>query len=314
MLKRKLLKKIGLLLSCLIVVEIILLYPKEETTISLKSEEETGVIYLLDENNYVARLDYMFTATSNKGKIKEIIDILTINNKNTLKIREGFKAIIPENTKLISMEIKKDLVCLNFSSEILNVDEKYEEKLVEALIYSITALKDINKISLAINGKRMEKLPRSNKKLEEILDRSYKINKEYDLKSMHNISEVTVYYLAKKNDYLYYIPVTKYTNNEKEKVEIIIDELKSSSTYNTNLISYINEETKLINYELLDKSLILNFNEQILSDINSSNIIEEVTYAINLSVQENYDIENVSYSINDNIISNYFLLLGWVWR
>lgn len=310
MLKRKLLKKIGLLLSCLIVVEIILLYPKEETTISLKSEEETGVIYLLDENNYVARLDYMFTATSNKGKIKEIIDILTINNKNTLKIREGFKAIIPENTKLISMEIKKDLVCLNFSSEILNVDEKYEEKLVEALIYSITALKDINKISLAINGKRMEKLPRSNKKLEEILDRSYKINKEYDLKSMHNISEVTVYYLAKKNDYLYYIPVTKYTNNEKEKVEIIIDELKSSSTYNTNLISYINEETKLINYELLDKSLILNFNEQILSDINSSNIIEEVTYAINLSVQENYDIENVSYSINDNIISNYFLLLG----
>lgn len=310
MLKRKLLKKIGLLLSCLIVVEIILLYPKEETTISLKSEEETGVIYMLDENNYVARLDYMFTATSNKGKIKEIIDILTINNKNTLKIREGFKAIIPENTKLISMEIKKDLVCLNFSSEILNVDEKYEEKLVEALIYSITALKDINKISLAINGKRMEKLPRSNKKLEEILDRSYKINKEYDLKSMHNISEVTVYYLAKKNDYLYYIPVTKYTNNEKEKVEIIIDELKSSSTYNTNLISYINEETKLINYELLDKSLILNFNEQILSDINSSNIIEEVTYAINLSVQENYDIENVSYSINDNIISNYFLLLG----
>jgi len=132
----------------------------------------------------------------------------------------------------------------------------------------------------------------------------------YDLKSMHNISEVTIYYLAKKNDYLYYIPVTKYTNNEKEKVEIIIDELKSSSTYKANLISYINEETQLINYELLDKSLILNFNEQILSDINSYNIIEEVTYAINLSVQENYDIDNVSYSINDNIISNYFLLLG----
>ncbi len=310
MLKKKLLKKLGLLLSCLIVVEIIILYPKEKPTISLKSEEETGVIYLLDENNYVARLDFMFTATSNKGKIKEIVDVLTINNHNSLKIREGFKAVIPENTKLMNIEIKKDLVNLDFSKEILNVDEKYEEKLVEALIYSITALKDINKISLLVNGKRMEKLPHSHKKLDETLDRSYKINKEYDLKSMHNISEVTIYYLAKKNDYLYYIPVTKYTNNEKEKVEIIIDELKSSSTYKANLISYINEETQLINYELLDKSLILNFNEQILSDINSSNIIEEVTYAINLSVQENYDIDNVSYSINDNIISNYFLLLG----
>ena len=310
MLKKKLLKKLGLLLSCLIVVEIIVLYPKDKAAISLKNEEPTGIIYLLDENNYVARLDYMFTATSNKGKIKEIVDVLTINNKNTIRIREGFKAIIPENTKLINIDIEKDLVSLNFSEELLNVDEKLEEKLVEALIYSITALKDINKLSLSINGKRMEKLPHSSKKLDKVLDRSFKINKEYDLKSMNNISEVTIYYLAKKDDYLYYIPVTKYTNTEKEKVEIIIDELKSSSTYNTNLISYINEETKLINYELLDKSLILNFNEQILSDINSSNIIEEVTYAINLSIQENYDIDSVSYSINDNIINNYFLLLG----
>lgn len=310
MLKKKLLKKIGLLLSCLIVVGIIVLYPKEKTTISLKSENDSGVIYLLDENDYVARLDYMFSATTKKGKIKEIVDILTINNQSSIKIREGFRAIIPENTKLLSIELKDDLVSLNFSDEILNVDEKLEEKLIEALIYSITALKDINKIALSVNGKRMEKLPHSSKKLDNVLDRSYKINKEYDLKSMHNISEVTIYYLAKKDDYLYYIPVTKYTNTEKEKVEIIIDELKSSSTYNTNLISYINEETKLINYELLDKSLILNFNEQILSDINSSNIIEEVTYAINLSVQENYDINNVSYSINDNIINSYFLLLG----
>ena len=129
MLKKKLLKKLGLLLSCLIVVEIIILYPKEKPTISLKSEEETGVIYLLDENNYVARLDFMFTATSNKGKIKEIVDVLTINNHNSLKIREGFKAVIPENTKLMNIEIKKDLVNLDFSKEILNVDEKYEEKL-----------------------------------------------------------------------------------------------------------------------------------------------------------------------------------------
>lgn len=182
--------------------------------------------------------------------------------------------------------------------------------MIEALIYSITSLKNIKGIIVQVEGKRLKELPHSHKNLPEVLDRSFKINKEYDLKTMHNISETTIYYLAKKNDYIYYIPVTRYTNSEKEKIEIIIDELKSSSTYNTNLISYINEETQLINYQLLDKSLILNFNEQILSDINSSNIIEEVTYAINMSVQENYNVENVSYSINDNIIDNYFLLRG----
>lgn len=307
---RKILKRLGLIVSCLVVVGIIVLYPKNEVAVSLRSEAETGIIYLLDENNYVARLDYLFNATSNKGKIKEMIDILTINNQNQLKIREGFKAIIPENTKLLSITIKENQAILDFSKEILKVDETLEEKMIEAIIYSITSLKDIKSLKILVNGESLNELPHSKKKLPDVLDRSFKINKEYDLKMMSNIKETTVYYLAKKNDYLYYIPVTKYTNTNKEKIEIIIDELKSSSTYNTNLISYINEETKLINYELLDKSLILNFNEQILSDINSSNIIEEVTYAINMSALENYDVENVSYLINDNIISNYFLLRG----
>lgn len=310
MLKKKILKRLGLIISCLVVVGIIVLYPKNEVTVSLRSEAETGIIYLLDENNYVARLDYLFNATSNKGKIKEMIDILTINNQNGLKIREGFKAIIPENTKLLSITIKEDQATLDFSKELLNIDETLEEKMIEAIIYSITSLKDINSLKILINGEILHELPHSKKKLPDILDRSFKINKEYDLKTISNIKETTIYYLAKKNDYLYYIPVTKYTNSNKEKIEIIIDELKSSSTYKTNLISYINEETKLINYELLDKSLILNFNEQILSDINSSNIIEEVTYAINMSIGENYDVENVSYLVNDNIISNYFLLRG----
>lgn len=310
MLKRRLLKRISLVFSCLVVVGIILLYPKNEVTVSLRSVDETGIIYLLDENNYVARLDYLFNATSNKGKIREIIEILTINNQNQIKIREGFRAIIPEGTKLLSLTIKDDLAILDFSKEILNIEETLEEKMIEAIIYSITSLPDIKSVTIQVKGEVLKYLPHSKKKIDEILDRSFKINKEYDVKSISNIKETTIYYLAKKNDYIYYIPVTKYTNTEKEKIEIIIDELKSSSTYNTNLISYIKEETQLINYELLDKSLILNFNEQILSDINSANIIEEVTYAINMSIEENYDVESVSYLVNDNIISNYFLLRG----
>jgi len=127
---------------------------------------------------------------------------------------------------------------------------------------------------------------------------------------MQNITETTIYYLAKKDDYLYYIPVTKYTNSNKEKIEIIIDELKSSTTYNTNLISYLKEETELINYELLDKSLLLNFNDQILNDINTNNIIEEVTYAIDLSVSENYQVDTVFYSVDDQLLNHSFLFLG----
>lgn len=143
-----------------------------------------------------------------------------------------------------------------------------------------------------------------------MIDRSIGINKEYDITTLANIKETIIYYLAKKNNYIYYIPVTKYTNSSKEKIEIIIDELKSSSTYNTNLISYINEETKLISYELLDKSLILNFNNGILADIDSTNIIEEVAYTINLSIEENYDVDAILYYADGYAVANYFLPRG----
>ncbi len=73
----------------------------------------------------------------------------------------------------------------------------------------------------------------------------------------------------------------------------------------------MNSETKLINYELLDKSLFLNFDESIFGDIISQNIVEEVVYSINLSIKDSYQgIETVMYSVKDNIINTHFLLLG----
>lgn len=310
MLKRKIFKKISLVVCCLLIITILIIFPKDNESISFKTKKDSGIIYLLDEDDYLARVDYRYNSTSTKELIKEMIKTLTINDKETIAIQKGFRAIIPENTKLKSVDIKENIAVLNFSKDILLVDKNYEEKMVESIIYTLTTLKDIKGIQILVENDILKELPNSKKRLDQTLTRDFKINKEYNIESMNNISETTIYYLANKNNYIYYKPVTKYSNDEKEKIEIIIDELKSSSIYSTNLISYINEDTQLINYEILDKSLILNFNDSILNDINSNSIIEEVTYAINMSVKENYDVESISYYVDDNILNNYFLLLG----
>ena len=74
---------------------------------------------------------------------------------------------------------------------------------------------------------------------------------------------------------------------------------------NTNLMSYLNSNTELLSYNETDKTLLLNFNENILNDINTNNILEEVTYSINLSIKENYDINEVLYYVNDKIVSTF---------
>lgn len=311
MLKRKLLKRLCLIGATVIAIYIILLYPTQnKTDINVISNSDTGVIYLLNKDDYLSRLDMIYNSEKDTELIYEIIDILTIKSKISYRIRDGFRGIIPEGTKVLDLILDNNILIIDFSKEILNIDKNYEEKMLEAIVYSVTSnISDI-KIKILVEGKKLEKLPHSNKYLPEYLDRNIRINKEYDISNMNNITYTTVYYVASIDDFTYYIPVTKVSNDKNEKIEIIIDELKSSSTYNTNMVNYISSETELIDYQIFDKSLLLNFNESILGDINTNKILEEVTYSINLSINDNYNVESVMYSVNDEIIDNYFLLLG----
>ena len=84
------------------------------------------LIYLVDNNNYVSRVSTILTSTKLEDKIKEIINILTIGSNNY--IREGFKKVIPKNTKLLNLEIQDQLVKLNFSKELLNVEQYTKDK------------------------------------------------------------------------------------------------------------------------------------------------------------------------------------------
>ena len=305
MLKRKALKKIFISLSCLGILFIIYLFPNMNEPIksNISHNKENNIIYLIDNNRYTSRVSTILTSKSKEDKIKEIINILTIGSNNY--IRDGFKKVIPKNTKLINLEIQDNLVKLNFNKNLLNVDIYNEEKMIEAIVYSLTSLDNIKYVSIYVEGSILNKLPNSNKKLPTLLDRSIGINKEYNINNINNTTKTTIYYLSKYNDYYYYVPVTKIDNSDVSKIEIIIKELTSSKLLNTNLISYLNNNTELLSYNETDKSLLLNFNENILEDINTNNILEEVSYSINLSIRDNYDVDSVIYYVNDKVVSTF---------
>mgnify|MGYP004518459089 FL=1 len=307
MLKRKALRKIFISLSCILLIGILYLFPDKNEPIktNITKNNNTNIIYLVDNNNYVSRVSTILTSTKLEDKIKEIINILTIGSNNY--IREGFTKVIPKNTKLIGISIENNLVKLNFSKELLNVSLENEEKMIESIVYSITSLDNIKYVSLYVEGNILNKLPKSNKNMNTILDRGIGVNKEFNITNVNNISKTTIYYMSKYNNYYYYVPVTKIDNNDKNKIEIIIKELTGNKLLNTNLISYLNSNTELLSYNETDKTLLLNFNEGILEDINTNNILEEVSYSINLSIKDNYNVDEVLYYVNNKIISTFNL-------
>lgn len=159
--------------------------------------------------------------------------------------------------------------------------------MIESIVYSLTSIKDVKKVMIFVNGEILYQMPNSKKNLPETFDRSYGINKVYDLNTISNSTKTTVYYISKYDDTYYYVPITKINNDPSNKVEIIINELKNNPIYQTNLMSYLKANAELQDYEIKENSISLSFNQNLLDSLDDKSISEEVKYTISLSIKDN---------------------------
>ncbi len=313
MLKKSSIRKICLAAFCLLILLILYLFPKKtdqnlsfpETSYSVSNAKDT--LFLPDKNDYVARINMAIKADTTIDKANTMISYLTIGSDNESVIPNGFKPIIPRGTKILSSSINDNNYKVDFSKEFLEVSENDEIRLIEAIVYSLTGIEGIKSVTILVEGKILNKLPHSQEFLNNPLDRSIGINKKYDVESIKGTVKTTMYFLSKYDGYYYYVPVTKVSNDSKEKIEVIIKELASSPVYETSLMSYLNSETTLQNYKILDDQIDLDFNSAILADVTKNDILEEVTYAINLSIKDNYGIEKVSYTVDSEEVAKFDL-------
>ena len=302
MLKKSSLRRIMVATLALFILLIIYFFPTTtpiEESLSYIEKQEMP-IFLVDSLEYIARTSIVQESKTTDELILEVIESLTIGSEKSSYIRDGFKGIIPEGTKVLDTNLENGILTINFNKNFLNVSIKDEEKMLEALIYSILEIPGIKKLSIEVEGEKLKNLPNSKKKLPEFLDKNYGVNKIYNLDSIKDTSKTTIYYLSKHNDYYYYVPVTKVSNETGEKAEIIIKELKSTPIYHTNLISYLAASTNLTNYELLENSIRLSFDNHLLADLNDEDMLEEVKYSIALSLRDSYGIEEVLFNYPDS--------------
>ena len=304
MLKKSAIKKIIISTLALIVFSVLYLFPDsyQKNDIIRKTEYydvSKDTLYIPNKDDYVSRISYVSKEKDIIKKAKEIISYLTVQDIYSDYIPNFFKAIIPKNTKVLDISLEDNLLKINFSKELLNINLKDERKLIESITYSLTEIDGIDKIMVFIDGKHLDKLPNSNEKLPLTLDRSIGINVLYDMDNYKDTTMITTYYVAKDNDYYYYIPISKITNTNKEKIEVIISELKSTPIYQTNLMSFLNSNAELLDYKILEQEISLSFNNYVLDDVTNSKITEEVKYSIGLSIKDTYNINKLIFNVNN---------------
>lgn len=295
------------MLSSLALFAMFLIYiiPANEKTLDIKEELEyvntnieSSPIFLMDQNSYVALTSVAVNDTNVENKAKQLIKVLTIGGMDS-KIPSGFSAIIPPNTEVLSLSYENGIIKVDFSKDILNISEKLEEKMVEAIVYTLTSIDKVEGVIIYVEGDILTKLPKTKINLPSTLDKTFGINKEFDLTSTKDITDVTIYYINQISDNYYYVPVTKYINDDRDKASIIIDELSSNFNPNKNLMSFLNDGTKLVSSSVKDGNMYLNFNEDILNSSVSEEISKETLDMISLSIGANYEVKEVVFNVLD---------------
>lgn len=303
MLRKKALRKMIITTMSLFIIMAIYMIPTTnehnlQTTMEMKYVNTLGnhYIYLLDENNRLVKTKILLDGKNTIENAKIIITNLT-KSDNT-KFQEQLKPVLPTNTKVLDITYQKQnkTITLNFSKEFLKLEK--EEKAIESIVYSLTELNEITNIIIKVENVTLDKYPNSKQELPIPLTRKIGINKQYDLTNTKNITKTVIYYLENLDNNLYYVPVTKYTNDSQDKINIIVEELTTGYIYEPNLISLLDEKTKLIDYHQEEDVLFLNFNDALFDS--NGKIQEEVLYTLCYSIFDNYDVNVISIAKENN--------------
>lgn len=294
MIKKYAINKIVIATLCLVLFMIFYFFPTtadiEPQIIKEDKSDYENVLYLLDNDNYVSKVVYYYDKLSIIDDIKKKIDLITNYDL------DGFYTLIPKGTILNDVKVDKDSVYLDFSKELLNINVYFEEEMIEGIVFTLTEINGINNVYISVEGEELKYLPNSKKELSYPLTRNIGINKEYNINNFNNINKTTIYFSKEYDDVSYYVPVTKVINSDSDKIDIIIEELKSSVNSQNNLKSYISDNLELVNYSCDESKMSLVFNNYIFNDFDSKNVLEEVKYIISSSIFENYDVNEVVFS------------------
>ena len=272
---------------------------KTDLEIEDNVKANTNNIYVFNKDFRIVKTKIFLDDSNLKDKVIKLLDNLIIGQGNNLP--EGLYGTIPKNTKIIDVLLGNNIVTVNFSKELLNVSQDNSKNVVASIVYSIIDLCKVDDVNILVEDKVLKYYPNLNEKLPDVLNKNIGINEFYNLTSRDNINKVVIYYLEDINDKLYYVPVTKYLNDDRDKIKIIVEELSSKYIYESNLMSFLNSNALLLNYKEEDNVMNLYFNDYLFDS--NDKVLEEVLYSLAYSVFDNYDVDMVSFDVSGKIIS-----------
>ena len=105
----------------------------DKSSIEYVYDNIVSTIYLIDSSDYVARTSISSCNCEGEEKALDLVNGLIVEGTKSNIIPNGFRSIIPEGTSVLDLSLEDKTLTINFSKELLEVNEKDESKMKKAV-------------------------------------------------------------------------------------------------------------------------------------------------------------------------------------
>ncbi|WP_062199041.1 GerMN domain-containing protein [Massilibacterium senegalense] len=276
---------------------------KEQSKESEQTKEKTEKtvlreLYLLDEKGMLVPTVLKVPHTTSVAK--QSVEYLVKNGPVTELLPEGFQAILPAGTEVLSVNLVGDTIVVDFSPEFKEYKAEEEERILQSITYTLTQFDQIQKVKLQINGHELKEMPVNHTPIDEGVSRLEGIN--FENESINDVTQtypVIVYFLTKKENAQYFVPVTRRVQEQLDPIEATVQEVLKGPSVQSGLLTPLKEEVKLVEKPKYENGVVtLNFNDAILNNNKENKIADEIVQSLVLSLTEQEGIEKVAILVN----------------
>lgn len=275
----------------------------EETTDESIIETVARQLYLIDVNGMVVEQTIELPQEDNKEVAKQVLTYLIKEGPVTSLLPNGFRAVLPAETEVLSLSLQEDgTLIVDVSEEFKNYEAEDELKILQAMTYTLTQFENIDQIELQINGYPQDEMPVNGTPIGEGYSREDGINViDTDTIDLIDSQAVTIYYPTEYNDNRYYVPVTQHISKDDQEVfKPLVQALIDGPTYNLHVTHVFNEETLLMDPPRLENGVLqLEFNQNILKDVDKAIISDEVMETLVRTLTEQQEIKAVEVKVEN---------------
>ncbi|HAM79620.1 GerMN domain-containing protein [Ornithinibacillus bavariensis] len=275
-----------------------------ETNKETEEAEETveRQLFLLDSNGLVAPQNFELPVPESNEVAQQILEYLVKDGPVTSLLPNGFQAVLPAGTEVLGLSIEDGTITVDLSEEFKEYAAEDEVKILEAMTFTLTQFDSVERVKLRINGQELKEMPVSGTSIANGYTRANGINiVPSDTVDLISGKAVTMYFPTEHDEKQYFVPVTQYIEAKDGNIhQAIVEALIDGPAYDTNLMHVFNNTTMLVDNPKLDSGVLeIVFNQNVLKDMESGVIADEVMETLVRTLTEQESVEAVNVRVEN---------------